>query len=132
MKRHMKRTGAFTLIELLVVIAIIGILVTLLLPAVNAAREAARRIQCVNHLKQLGLALHNYHDLYLTFPSGWIAVDAGVQSAHEGINGAGWGVMILPFIDQANLYQLFDSDLAIEDPGNADFLDTGVDRKLLF
>jgi len=116
----------FTLIELLVVIAIIAILISLLLPAVQQAREAARRTQCRNNLKQLGLALHNYHDVHRSFPSGWIAVDAGVQSAHEGINGAGWGTMILPYIDQANLYQQFDANLAIENPANATFLDNSI------
>jgi len=119
------RKRGFTLIELLVVIAIIAILISLLLPAVQQAREAARRTQCRNNLKQLGLALHNYHDVHSSFPSGWIAVDTsvGMMSAHDGLNGAGWGTMILPYMDQANLYQLFDSSLAIEDPGNADFLD---------
>ena len=104
-------------------IAIIAILISLLLPAVQQAREAARRTQCRNNLKQLGLALHNYHDVHQTFPSGWISVDGGVQSAHEGINGAGWGTMILPYIDQANIYNEFDANLAIENSANATFLD---------
>ena len=105
----------FTLIELLVVIAIIAILIALLLPAVQQAREAARRTQCRNNLKQLGLAMHNYHDVFLTFPSGWIAVDAGVPSAHAGTSGLGWGAMLLPQIDQANLYELFNPNVSIAD-----------------
>ena len=121
-RTHSSRSRGFTLIELLVVIAIIAILIALLLPAVQQAREAARRTQCKNNMKQLGLALHNYHDVHGAFPSGWIAVDGRVQSAHDGLNGAGWGTMILPFIDQAPLYSKFDANLAIHDPANIDFI----------
>lgn len=120
------RSRGFTLIELLVVIAIIAILVSLLLPAVQQAREAARRTQCKNNLKQIGLALHNYHDIHRTFPSGWIAVDGGQQNAHDGLNGAGWATMILPQIEQGNLYDLFDPNLPITDPGNIVFSTTVI------
>ena len=101
----------FTLVELLVVIAIIGILVALLLPAVQAAREAGRRTQCVNHLKQFGLAIHNHHDTFKLLPTGGTTPWAGVTA----INGSpeigtkqstGWPYQILPFFEQANTYNL--------------------------
>ncbi len=78
----------FTLIELLVVIAIIAVLIALLLPAVQAAREAARRAQCVNNLKQMGLALHNYHDAVLAFPPGYIAASKFIDG--ETDTSPGW------------------------------------------
>lgn len=95
----------FTLIELLVVIAIIAILIALLLPAVQQAREAARRTQCRNNLKQIGLALHNYHDNFNVFPMGYSDTVAGNAER----NGAGWSwaTFILPQLDQAPLYNRF-------------------------
>lgn len=102
---YSKRQG-FTLVELLVVIAIIGVLIALLLPAVQQAREAARRSQCQNQLKQLGLALHNYHDTYRSLPYGYItSVPAGTD---PGVSGLGWLRAILPYIEQGNLYDRWD------------------------
>ncbi len=97
-----KRVG-FTLIELLVVIAIIAILIALLLPAVQQAREAARRSQCKNNLKQLGLAMHNYHETYKMFPPG--VVNATNCTAANTNYLWGWGSYLLPMLDQAPLYQ---------------------------
>src|SRR4029078_11130844 len=87
-----RRRSGFTLIELLVVIAIIAVLIALLLPAVQQAREAARRIECKNHLKQLGLALHNYHDRVNTFPPGYF----DQNKAGTVFYGWGWMSMLLP------------------------------------
>lgn len=98
---------AFTLIELLVVIAIIAILIALLLPAVQQAREAARRSQCKNNLKQIGLALHNYHDVHGVFPPGCIDANRATNSPGDtanNTNGLGWAAMILPMVDQAPLW----------------------------
>jgi prepilin-type N-terminal cleavage/methylation domain-containing protein len=113
MNTHLTARRGFTLIELLVVIAIIAILVALLLPAVQQAREAARRSQCKNNLKQIGLALHNYHDIHGAFPPGYIARSVSatdMPSAETAPNGPGfaWGTMIMPFLDQAPLYNRFD------------------------
>jgi len=97
--KTVRRNRGFTLIELLVVIAIIAILIALLLPAVQQAREAARRSTCKNNLKQMGLALHNYHDIYGMFPIG--CQDYGVANYEMW----GWGASILPQLDQAPLFQ---------------------------
>lgn len=98
-----RRPRAFTLIELLVVIAIIAILVALLLPAVQQAREAARRSQCKSNLKQYGLALHNYHDVHKRFAPG--------TSSWDNAPRAGWQVRVLPFMDQGALYEELNLDI---------------------
>jgi len=105
------RRGGFTLIELLVVIAIIAILIALLLPAVQQAREAARRTQCRNNMKQLGLALHNYHDTFNRFPING-SLSFGLTTANKA---TGWMVHILPYIDQAPLYNQYNHSYGIQD-----------------
>ncbi|MHB0960887.1 MAG: DUF1559 family PulG-like putative transporter [Pirellulaceae bacterium] len=108
---------AFTLVELLVVIAIIAVLVGLLLPAVQAAREAARRMQCKNNLKQIGLALHNYHDVHNCLPTAWADWDglwaAPLQAAHAN-------VAILPFLEQSSLVERYDDTVRWDHPSNQD------------
>jgi prepilin-type N-terminal cleavage/methylation domain-containing protein/prepilin-type processing-associated H-X9-DG protein len=105
-----RRRGAFTLIELLVVIAIIAVLIALLVPAVQKVREAAARISCKNHLKNIGLAFHNHHDQKGFFPTGgwypWAPITYinGIP-ADPPQQGAGWGVQILPYIEQDNLWR---------------------------
>lgn len=104
--RPLRSCRGFTLIELLVVIAIIAVLIALLLPAVQQAREAARRSQCRNNLKQIGLALHNYHDSFNRFPMGYI----DVSTTNNGTvmdGGWSWASMILPYLDQGPLYNQF-------------------------
>ena len=115
------RKQGFTLIELLVVIAIIAILIALLLPAVQQAREAARRSQCKNNMKQFGLAMHNYNDAHGTFPPGYITKTPCSSSAvwsacNQGELGIyGWGTFVLPYIDQAPLYNLLNAGSATLD-----------------
>ncbi len=120
--RCSRRRSAFTLIELLVVIAIIGILVSLLLPAVQQAREAARKTQSKNNLKQIGLALHNYLDTHGVFPASYLADTRHPNrdpDTFDGPNGFAWGTMTLPFLDQAPLYNQLRTDLPCWDPVNA-------------
>jgi len=106
--------GGFTLVELLVVIAIIGILIALLLPAVQAAREAARRAQCQNNLKQIALALHNYHQAVGSFPPGKIT-EGRCCDRPSMIT---WTISILPYLEQQALYDRYDQTKFNEDPAN--------------
>jgi len=122
------RKRAFTLVELLVVIAIIGVLVALLLPAVQAAREAARRMQCGNHLKQMGLALQNYHDVFNSLPFGArcrTIVPAGTTNNGSTNGSSTWGpswyVGILPFCEQKNLSDLIETRALLNASNGCDY-----------
>jgi prepilin-type N-terminal cleavage/methylation domain-containing protein len=139
MKNRSATRSAFTLVELLVVIAIIGVLVGLLLPAVQSAREAARRMQCSNNLKQIALSVHNYQSAYKKFPPSAL-VDLSVTST--GNNGS-WGVhgRILPFLEQGNVYENIDLSLAWDNQSAIDGLkiptyacpsDPGTDQERTF
>jgi prepilin-type N-terminal cleavage/methylation domain-containing protein len=111
----MKRRNGFTLVELLVVIAIIGVLVALLLPAIQAAREAARRTQCLNQIRQLGIASHNYHDTVKQFPAAGSEVVVGSAKKATGMS---WLALILPYIENANLKTLVNQGAHWSDPSN--------------
>jgi prepilin-type N-terminal cleavage/methylation domain-containing protein len=130
-----KRKTAFTLVELLVVIAIIGVLVALLMPAIQAAREAARRMRCGNNLKQLALALHNYESAYKRLPSGWVAssglmhtgTDSGTGT--DGWGSWGWPAFILKYMEQSNVsdaLKVGDVDMrtALDDPAMLTLMQT--------
>ncbi len=114
-----RRLAGFTIVELLVVIAIIGVLIALLLPAVQAAREAARRIQCMNNLKQLALAVHSYHDVYRRLPPGGIIQKNPTPNITfgefdpQGGKMIGWIVLVLPFLEQGALHDQFDFNVSI-------------------
>jgi len=108
---------AFTLIELLVVIAIIGVLISLLLPAVQRVREAANLASCKNNLKQIGLAMHNYHDTHQRFPVGYYDPTPWPQPDHGP--GWGWGAYVLPYLEQDNLYRQINFNVDAGDPSMA-------------
>jgi prepilin-type N-terminal cleavage/methylation domain-containing protein len=110
---------AFSLIEVLVVLAIIGVLIAFFLPATQRARPAAQRTQCRNNLKQIGLALHNYHDQYGAFPPVY-TVDSEGQPLHS------WRTLLLPYLDQAVLYERLDLSKPWNDPVNAEAFKTTV------
>src|SRR4026208_1947602 len=114
MRRNLRPLG-FTLVELLVVIAIIGVLVSLLLPAVQMARESARRMKCSNQMKQFGIAMHNYVDIHQSFPIGHMfrGIFDGNPNDAQGGSGFGWGSAILPYIEQNALYSQFNFSLPI-------------------
>ncbi|HXY37072.1 MAG TPA: DUF1559 domain-containing protein [Planctomycetaceae bacterium] len=136
MNKSKSARSAFTMIELLVVIAIISLLISLLLPAVQAAREAARVTQCLNNLKQIGLAFHNYADTNRCFPPSYVqgsstatGVVYGIQVpdlGYNNVNGWGWGALILPYIEQGNLYKKIDFNLPCWAPQNATAVQTQV------
>jgi prepilin-type N-terminal cleavage/methylation domain-containing protein/prepilin-type processing-associated H-X9-DG protein len=109
---------AFSLVELLVVIAIIGMLIGLLLPAVQSAREAGRRLQCRNNLKQIGLALHSYHGAYQQFPSGYRSQTGSGGPADDKGPGWGWAAAVLPFMEENSLYKQIHFEKDITDPAN--------------
>jgi prepilin-type N-terminal cleavage/methylation domain-containing protein/prepilin-type processing-associated H-X9-DG protein len=108
--QSIRRPLGFTLVELLVVIAIIGILVALLLPAVQAAREAGRRTQCTNNMKQLGLGLHNRHDTRKSFPKGCVWNNGSYYDTPR----SGWNYSLFPFIEQQNLYNMFPASAGLQ------------------
>ena len=116
------RTTGFTLIELLVVIAVIGILIALLLPAVQSAREAARRVQCTSRLKQFTVALHNYHEAHSILPPGSI----NIGSAFRPFSGWGWGAMILPQVEQSPLHQRIDFSVNNAVGSNRNIINTPI------
>lgn len=129
MKRTCLFRPGFTLIELLVVIAIIGILISLLLPAVQKTREAAARVRCQNNLKQIGLGLHQYHDANDSFPSAYLTENPSVSGTAFGVSypdenkngpsGFAWGTLLLPFLEQDVVYRQFDLSQPCWAPVNA-------------
>ncbi|QDU29374.1 hypothetical protein ETAA8_44830 [Anatilimnocola aggregata] len=126
-----KQTAAgFTLVELLVVIAIIGVLMALLLPAVQSARESARRMQCSNHVKQIMLSMHHFHDTYLVLPPGAVRPPAAAVQAKFNLTSStayhGWAPFILPFMEQKNLADKYQWDQDWRSMANRAVVETQV------
>lgn len=119
MSRKVHRSG-FTLVELLAVSGISTLLFSQLFTAIQDAREAARRTQCKNNLKQIGLALHNYHDVFTALPPGWIGTDLESHKPDVlGMTGWGWATQILPYIDQGDAYNQLDPSARVDDSKHA-------------
>lgn len=121
-----RSSRAFTLIELLVVLVIISVLIALLLPAVQQAREAARRHQCMNNLRQLGLALHGYHETHRVFPPGTSNPTGPIDNTSTGFKHS-WMIHILPYLDEDNLSKVINPNQGIYEQTNIDFTLTGID-----
>ncbi len=126
MRSRILGKGGFTLVELLVVIAIIGILIGLLLPAVNAARESGRRTSCTNNLKQMGLALINCHEEKGCFPPGYYSNQPYVDGATDTSPGWSWAAYILPYMEYSALYKSINFALPVQSPQNATAVQTMI------
>jgi prepilin-type N-terminal cleavage/methylation domain-containing protein len=122
-RKSWRRSGArllrgFTLVELLVVIAIIGVLIALILPALQSSREASRTTHCANNLRQIGFALSQHHDAYGKFPAGWVQAPFTVPQGNVVQGGHGFGPFLLPFVEQAALAQIYRWDKRSQGPEN--------------
>src|SRR5579863_4777838 len=121
----MSRRPAFTMLELLVVVAVIGTLVALLLPAIQASREMARRVMCTNNLLQLGIAVGNYASAHGVLPPGVVNETGPIHNLPPGYHH-GWAVQLLPFLEQRSVYREFDFRRSVYEPANASARDVHI------